>query len=181
MITSTSALPNPGPPLLDREGRTRFWVWRDVWWSVRAEVGLVDSAVGGGREAEVLREEVGVVVAADVAGFFPWATEDTINTRLLLDFVGVKVILEGTRMDVGSLGGLVCAFRRRKSEKNGDRSSTGCGLVSHDQRDCRRNRGYGPSFSPTSKSTECTLLPVMNPGLMILDASMYTHEATIGL
>ena len=81
MIASTSALPSPGPPLLDREGKTRFWGLRDDWWSGRAEVGLVASAVAGGRGAEVLREEVGVVAVTDAAGFLPWATEDTINTR----------------------------------------------------------------------------------------------------
>ena len=41
------------------------------------------AALVGGWEAEVLREEeVGVVAVADVAGFLPCATEDTINTRL---------------------------------------------------------------------------------------------------
>ena len=71
MIASTSALPSPGPPLLFREGKTRFWCWRDDWWSVRAEVGFVGSTLAGGREAEVLREGVGVVVVTDVAGFLP--------------------------------------------------------------------------------------------------------------
>lgn len=37
------------------------------------------AALAGWWEAEVLRDEVGVVVVADVAGFLPWATEDTIN------------------------------------------------------------------------------------------------------
>jgi len=81
MIASTSALPSPGPPRLDREGKTRFCCWRVDWWLLRPEVGLVVAALVGGREAEVLREEVGVVVVADVTGFLPWATEDTINTR----------------------------------------------------------------------------------------------------
>ena len=40
----------------------------------------------GGRETEALREEVGVVVVADVAGLLPWAMEDTINTRSVPNF-----------------------------------------------------------------------------------------------
>jgi len=79
MIASTSALPSPGPPRLDREGKTRFWSWRVVWWSVRPEVGLVFAALVGGWEAEVLWEGVGLVAVADVAGFLPWAAEDTIT------------------------------------------------------------------------------------------------------
>ena len=69
MIASTSALPSPGPPLLDREGRTRFEGWRDDWWSIRVEVGLAASVLADIREAEVLREGVGIVVVTDVAGF----------------------------------------------------------------------------------------------------------------
>lgn len=36
------------------------------------------SVIVGWREVEVLRKGVCVVVAADVAGFLPWAMEDTI-------------------------------------------------------------------------------------------------------
>jgi hypothetical protein len=84
MIASTSALPSPGPPRLDREGKTRFCGWRVGWWSVRPEVGLVVATLVGWWEAGVLREGVDIVVVADVAGFLPWATEDIINTRSVL-------------------------------------------------------------------------------------------------
>ena len=83
MIASTSALPSPGPPRLDREGKTRFCSWRVGWWSVRPEVGLVAATLAGGWEAEVLREGVGAVVVADVAGFLPWAMEDIITRSAL--------------------------------------------------------------------------------------------------
>ena len=43
------------------------------------------AALAGGCEAVVLREGVGVVLA-DVAGFLPWAMEDTINERSVLIF-----------------------------------------------------------------------------------------------
>lgn len=35
---------------------------------------------------EVLRDGVGAVVVADVAGFLPSTTEDTINTRSVLGY-----------------------------------------------------------------------------------------------
>jgi hypothetical protein len=108
MIASTSALPSPGPPLLDREGKTRFGGWRDGWWSARAEAGLAVSTPAGGREREVLREGVGVVVVTDVAGFLPWATEDTIDTRSVLGFVATEVILESVRAGGSLLGGWGC-------------------------------------------------------------------------
>jgi len=99
MTASTSALPSPGPPRLDREGKTRFWSWRVGWWSVRPEVGLVV----GGCEAVALREGVGVVVLAKVAGFLPWATEDTINARSVLSCWPTRVVPESNRVDGGLL------------------------------------------------------------------------------
>ena len=59
------------------------------------------TALAGGCEAVALREGVGVVVA-DVAGFLPWATEDTINARSVLGFWPTRVVPESSRV-VGRL------------------------------------------------------------------------------
>jgi len=63
----------------------------------------VAAALAGGCEAVVLREGVGVVVA-DLAGFLPWATEDTINARLVLSFWPTRVVPESSRIDGRLLG-----------------------------------------------------------------------------
>ena len=61
------------------------------------------AALAGGCEAVALREGVGVVVV-DVAGFLPWAMEDTINERSVLDFWPTRVVPESSRVD-GRLSG----------------------------------------------------------------------------
>ena len=59
---------------------------------------MVVGKPAGGWEAEVLRERVGIVVVADVAGFLPWATEDIINTRPALDCRVRRVVLGSIRV-----------------------------------------------------------------------------------
>ena len=50
------------------------------------------AALACGWEAEVFREGVDVVVVADVAGFLPWATEETISRCSVLGFWATGVV-----------------------------------------------------------------------------------------
>lgn len=68
------------------------------------------TVLGGGREAEALREGVGVVVVAGIAGFLPWATGDTISTASVLGFfLATGVVLGSIRVDGGFLNAWGCA------------------------------------------------------------------------
>ena len=69
---------------------------------MRVGVGLVVAALAGGWEADVLREGVDAAVVADVAGLFPWATEDTINARSVLGFLAARGGAEEYWMDRAS-------------------------------------------------------------------------------
>jgi len=63
----------------------------------------VVAALAGGCEEEARREGVDVVVA-DVAGFLPWATEETIDARLVLAFWPTRVAPGSDRVDGRALG-----------------------------------------------------------------------------
>lgn len=135
------------------------------------------SALASGREVEFLREGAGVVVVTGVADFLPWATEETMGTRWFLCFVATEEVLGSTRVGVGFPDSREVCVGRGGMEKAGDRLSNGCSLVGHDQRDCRRNREYGPSFSPTGKSNRVYASASNENGIDDIGWK-YIHEAT---
>ena len=114
---------------------------------------------------------------ADLAGFLPWAMEDTINTRSVLGFWPMRVVPESSRVDARLLG------RSKTSAEDGKKWK---GQVTGRRLDemwldttgvivFRVGKIGQPSHSQ-ARSTECTLPPAVKTRLMVL--YVYIHEAT---
>ena len=101
-------------------------------------------------EAVALREGVGVVVLVNVAGFLPWAVEDTINARSVLCFWLTRVVPESNRADGGLLGCSKASVEDGKKWKGLAEVVDSMSVVRHNRRDCHWSREHKSPLSQTS-------------------------------